>query len=118
MAPKMSRDPKYRDIYHNLPINPGISKHFVKDFLYLPTHNLSPPHITRNMKISPRLTTVLLGMAIISTFSSPSSAVQAIPQQSYCTGYGNGKPDILWGSESNAHLSAAVKLDKDMLKGT
>ncbi len=57
-------------------------------------------------------------MAIISTFSSPSSAAQAIPQQSYCTGYGNGKPDILWGSESNAHLSAAVKLDKDMLKGT
>lgn len=63
---------------------------------------------------------MLFGIILAAMFCLPLQLLGAgsLPDQSYCAGYGKEKADILWGSESNSHLSAAVKLDENMLQGS
>lgn len=38
-------------------------------------------------------------------------------ERSFCSGYGKERVDFFWGSTTNSHLSAAVKLGKEQLNG-
>ena len=59
----------------------------------------------------------LAAIAVTASLTELMSASQ-LPEQSYCAGYNRTEAEKFWGSESNAHLSAAVKLTADMLQGT
>lgn len=69
--------------------------------------------MTISLKSASRLLAALLCIAVLSN----TAAAQTDIDFSYCAGYGKFGAELFWGSESNAHLSAAVKLDRNRLCG-
>lgn len=59
------------------------------------------------------ITAILMVWACNPTLSAASDI-----EQSYCSGYGKEKADFFWGNTTNSHLSAAIKLDRQMLNGS
>lgn len=69
--------------------------------------------MTISLKSASRLLAALICIAVLSN----TAAAQTDIDLSYCAGYGKFGAELFWGSESNAHLSAAVKLDRNQLCG-